>query len=397
MKREISMFPEVFLLVTFVLFTMPSCSGDSNAPATNLTPVQQIGKLLFFDKNLSSPSGQACAACHDPKAGFAEPDTGVPVSEGVLPGRFGSRNSPSASYAAFSPAPYYDPIQRPGMMGGLYIGGLFWDGRAATPAEQAKAPFLNPLEMHNPDKAQVISNIRNSSYAGLFEEVFGEGSLGDIDAAYDHAAEAIAEYERSGEVSPFTSKFDYYLAGRITLTAQEENGYNLFIGKANCKNCHAIAPIGPNDPVQTAFLFTNFAYQNIGVPKNPGNPFYALPSNLNPDGSNFIDIGHGSVVNDPMEKGKFKIPSLRNVAVTPPYMHNGVFTTLREVVVFDNTRDEKTANWPPPEVAENVHRHMPMPDGSCMPNKFGCLKLTDEEVDAIVTFLSTLTDGFQVP
>ena len=162
-------------------------------------------------------------------------------------------------------------------------------------------------------------------------------------------------------------------------------------------NCHAIAPAGPNDPVQTPYLFTNFAYQNTGAPKNPGNPFYSLPGALNLNGSNFIDAGHSTVVNDPLEKGKFKIPSLRNVAVTPPYMHNGVFSTLRTVIVFNNTRDEKTANWPAPEVPENVHRHMPMPDGSCMPNKFGCLKLTDDEVDAIVSFLGTLTDGFKLP
>lgn len=386
------------LLLVILTASLTACGSDSTAPAasTRLTAVQQLGKAMFFDTNLSTPAGMACATCHDPSAGFADPDTGFPVSEGVLPDTFGSRNAPSAAYAAFSPSPYYDPVQRPGMMGGLYIGGQFWDGRAATLAEQAKAPFLNQLEMHNPDKSQVIANIRNSSYAQLFEQVFGPGSLDDVDAAYEYVAEAISEYEKSSEVNPFTSKFDYYLAGKVALTDQEALGFSLFTGKANCKNCHAIAPVGPDDPVQKTYLLTNFAFQNIGVPKNPGNPYYALPGNLNPDGSNYVDLGHGAVIGDPMENGKFKIPSLRNVAITPPYMHNGAFTTLREVVVFDNTRDEQDANWPPPEVPENVHRHMPMPDGSCMPNKFGCLKLTDDEVDALVAFLRTLTDGYKL-
>jgi cytochrome c peroxidase len=382
--------------------SLTACGSDTAPPAastTQLTAVQQLGKAMFFDANLSTPSGMACATCHDPAAGFADPDTALPVSKGIVSGTFGSRNAPSVTYAAFSPPPYHDPVQRRGMMmGGLDIGGQFWDGRAASLAEQAKGPLMNPLEMHNLDKSQVMSAIRNSSYAALFEQVYGAGSLSadNVDAAFEQVAAAISEYEKSNEVSPFTSKFDYYLAGKVALTAQEAQGYALFTGKANCVNCHAIAPVGPNDPVQQSYLFTNFAHQNIGVPKNPGNPYYAMLTALNPDGSKYVDFGHGAVTGVSTENGKFKIPSLRNVAITPPYMHNGVFHTLREVVVFDNTRDERNASWPPPEVPQNVHRHMPMADGTCEPNTLGCLKLTDEEVDAIVAFLTTLTDGYKI-
>jgi len=387
-------------LIVILSASLTACGSDSAQPAasTQLTAVQQLGKAMFFDTNLSTPSGMACATCHDPATGFADPDTRFPVSNGILSNTFGNRNAPSVAYAAFSPAPYHDPVQRRGMMmGGLDIGGQFWDGRAASLAEQAKGPLLNPLEMHNADKNMVITTIRNSSYAALFEQVYGAGSLlpDNVDSAFEHAVEAIAEYEKSREVSPFTSKFDYSIAGKVILTDQEALGYSLFTGKANCVNCHAIAPVGPNDPVQQSYLFTNFAYQNLGVPRNPGNPFYALSITLNPEGSNYIDYGHGAVTGVSTENGKHKIPSLRNVATTPPYMHNGVFNTLREVVVFDNTRDEKMANWPSPEVPQNVHRHMPMPDGTCEPNTLGCLKLTDDEVDAIVAFLNTLTDGYR--
>ncbi len=395
-----NMVTKLFVIVLLSV-SLTACGSDTTPiPASSqLTAKQLLGKAMFFDANLSAPSGMACATCHNPAAGFADPDTGFPVSKGVLPNTFGNRNAPSVAYAAFSPAPYHDPVQRRGMMmGGLDIGGQFWDGRAASLAEQAKGPLLNPLEMHNADKNTVMTAIRNSSYAALFEQVYGAGSLsaGNADAAFEQAVEAIAEYEKSHEVSPFTSKFDYSLAGKVSLTAQEAQGYSLFTGKANCVNCHAIAPVGPNDPVQQTYLFTNFAHQNLGVPRNPGNPFYALSSTLNPAGSNYIDYGHGAVTGVATENGKHKIPSLRNVAITPPYMHNGVFSTLREVVVFDNTRDEKTASWPPPEVPQNVHRHMPMPDGTCEPNTLGCLKLTDEEVDAIVAFLNTLTDGYKL-
>jgi cytochrome c peroxidase len=151
-------------------------------------------------------------------------------------------------------------------------------------------------------------------------------------------------------------------------------------------------------------LFTNFGYQNIGTPKNPDNPFYNLPKRFNPQGKNYVDLGLGAMLaanGDPnagipnataqKQNGKFKIPSLRNCAVTQPYEHNGVFRTLKEVVMFNNTRDVMGAGWPPPEVPQNVHRHMPMEPGF-----FGMIGLTNQEVDDIVAFLETLTDGYKI-
>ena len=162
---------------------------------------------------------------------------------------------------------------------------------------------------------------------------------------------------------------------------------------AKCANCHSVS----SDESQSPSLFTNFGHQNLGVPRNPELPFYYLPPSLNPDGIHYIDRGLGDFlrsVGDPEEQaakedGKFKIPSLRNCAITAPYEHNGVFETLKEVVMFNNTRDVPGAGWPPPEVPENVHRHMPP-----MPRTFGQLGLTDQQVNDIVALLQTLTDGY---
>jgi cytochrome c peroxidase len=343
----------------------------------------ELGRKLFFDTRLSEPEGQSCASCHDPQTGFADPHRELPVSLGAIRSRVASRNAPTVGYAAFSPPLHFDPTQRPGTMEGMYVGGQFWDGRVSTLEDQAKQPLVNPVEMNVPDSDAVVARVRSAGYTQEFEALFGRGALDDPNAAHQRIVEAIAEFERSSEVSPFTSKYDLYLEGKATLTEAEARGLALFSGNAKCKNCHSMDAGPTGQP-----LFTNFGYQNIGVPKNPDNPFYTLDPALNPAGANFVDLGLGGFLNDPKQNGKHKIPSLRNVAVTAPYMHNGVFKTIREVVVFDNTRD--VGQWPPPEVAENVHRHMPPMAGT-----FGRLGLADQEVDDIVAFLQTLTDGYQ--
>jgi cytochrome c peroxidase len=245
------------------------------------------------------------------------------------------------------------------------------------------APLLNPLEMHNPNKHTVVAKLRQW-YAAEFTQLFGPDALGDTETAYSLMAEAIAEYERSPEVCRFDSKYDQYVEDpeAVPLTASELCGLTLFTGKTKCANCHSL-----DTTLAGRALFTNFGYQNIGVPRNPENPFYFLPRSLNPEGVNFVDLGLGNFLEDPREYGKRKIPSLRNVAVTAPYMHNRVFDTLHEVVVFDNTRD--IASWPAPEVSTNVHRHMPP-----MPGTFGRLGPTDAEIGDIVAFLMTFTDGY---
>jgi cytochrome c peroxidase len=385
------------VLTIFAVFFVSLANSRASAPVA-LSSEQLLGRFLFFDTNLSKPPGQSCASCHDPGAGFTAPDHNLPVSQGAIRSRFGNRNAPSASYAMFSPPLHYDPTIRPGIMEGMYVSGLFWDGRVNTLEEQAQKPFLNPLEMHNPDKMTVVLAILQSKYASLFESVCGTVSLPRIENPYDCAASALAAYQRSAEVNPFTSKYDYWKRGEAQFTESERRGYMLFTDTtmmgAKCANCHSVSP----DESQSPSLFTNFGHQNVGAPPNPDLPYYFLPRSLNPDGVNYVDRGLGDFLRTAeyseeqaaKEDGKFKIPSLRNCAVTAPYEHNGVFKTLREVVMFNNTRDVAGAGWPAPEVPQNAHRHMPP-----MPRTFGQLGLTDQQVDDIVAFLHTLTDGYQ--
>ncbi len=335
-----------------------------------------VGKLLYFDTNLSSPAGQSCASCHSPEAGFADPDQDLPVSVGVRAWRTGNRNSPSAAYAAYSPDFHFDSAQ------GLYVGGQFWDGREDDLVGQAKGPFLNPLEMGNTTEEQVVDKVRASEYADLFATVFGEDVFDDAEEAYEAVGQAIAAYERSPEVNRFSSKFDAYVKGEVQLSAQELRGLKLFndAKRAKCAECHVSEPQGG-----VPALFTDFTYDNLGTPKNPQNPFYKLSQEHNPDGEAFVDKGLGGALGDPAYDGMFKVPTLRNIALTAPYMHNGVFSTLEQVVSFYNTRDTDSS-WGAPEVKRNVNTE-----------ELGDLGLTPTEVADIVAFLQTLSDGYVVP
>lgn len=385
----------LFLILGSLLFALAVAGASANS---DLSPVEELGKFLFFDTNLSTPPGQSCATCHAPETGFTGPDSLINATQAIYPGvlhtRAGNRKPPTATYGGDSPVLYYDEDEE------LWIGGMFWDGRATgwtlgdPLAEQAQGPFLNPLEQNNPNARTVCLKVRDSSYANLFREVWGPNSLDcvkDVYGTYERIARSISAYEKSVEVNPFTSKYDYYLAGEVELTEQEAWGLALFEGKAMCSACHISEP-GPNGEPP---LFTDFTYDNLGVPKNPLNPFYAMPRKWNPDGWNWVDYGlgaflkeagYGPEVYEP-EMGKVKVPTLRNVDMRPyegfvkSYAHNGFFKSLEEIVNFYNTRD--VANWPPPEVPENVNV-----------DELGDLGLTPEEEAAIVAFMKTLTDGY---
>ena len=382
------------LLSTTFLVGALSCAVTVATAQTNadeLSPKEQLGQLLYFDKNLSLNENQACASCHFPPA-FVDPANAANpfdnvVSLGSDPTLHGGRNAPSSGYAAFSPFFHWDTVE------GLYVGGQFWDGRANTLADQAKGPFLNPVEMGMPSKSAVLRRIaspRNDNrreYETLWRDVYNVNlhQLKDpdtdveVNALYDMVADAIAAFEKTRVFSPFTSKFDYYLAGQADLTRQELRGLTLFNGKAKCNACHTSDPLVAPDGSVMPPLFTDFTYDNIGVPKST-NPLLV---------DNPVDLGLGGrediAARDPngAELGKHKVMSLRNIAVTPPYAHNGYFATLEDVVHFYNTRDVASENWPAPEVAENVNT-----------NELGDLKLTPRDEEDLVAFLKTLTDGY---
>lgn len=357
------------------LFCIACGCKQTNEIATEveLTPKEELGKLLFFEKQLSDPEGQDCSDCHDPKLAFADRNSGLPVSKGAIPGRYGNRNDMPVAYASFVPPLHKDTVED------IWIGGLFWDGRANDLAEQAMGPPLNMLEMANADTASVFEKIINLEYSVMFKEVYGQDALSNPAIAYHNMADAIAAYERTEEFRPFSSKFDYFLKGEAELSAQEMRGMALFVSelKGNCAACHPHTVL----PDGTPPLFTDFSYDNLGTPKNPENPFYSLGEDLNPEGKDFVDLGLGLTVNDAAENGKFRVPTLRNVAITSPYLHNGVFKTLFQVVSFYNSRDVQS--WPEPEVSENVNY-----------DEMGDLGLTSQEMEDIVAFLHALTDGW---
>jgi cytochrome c peroxidase len=352
-------------LVVVILVATLLCAASALA----LTNKQTLGKHIYFDTRLSTPDGLACAGCHTPPAGWADPDASLPVSAGINLGDFGGRNAPSAGYAATSPTFFYN------VTSAEYIGGQFWDGRAATLADQAKGPFLNPVEMANPDKAAVVNDVATATYAALFLKVYGADAFADVDAAYDNIADAIAAYERSPEVCSYTSTYDAYIAGGAVLTAQEAQGLKLFSGKAGCSGCHSHGSMTARKNA-----LTTHKYANLGVPSNP------LVLSLAGLPVDYADPGLGGFLANAglafsaENWGKMKIPTLRNVAQSGPYTHNGYFASLHDVVSFLNTRDVPGA-WPEPEVAVN------------MTTRVGDLGLTESEVDAVVAFLGTLTDA----
>ena len=370
----------------------------ATAQANDLSAEQKLGKDLFKDKNLSLNKNQSCASCHSlkvvdlfgdketPAPGFVDPEnvaTGTPTSRGSVEGKFGGLNSPSAGYAAFSPTFFFDEVE------GLWVGGQFWNGRAATLEEQAKGPFLNPLEMAMPSRWAVISEIKNDrDYVEAFYDVYGfdlnaipsnlmalsdDNAPAEVFTAYNLMADAIASFERSRIFNAFTSKFDFVEAGMTSFNDQEARGKMLFEGKAQCALCHVTTSAqGPDGKLYPA-VFSDFTYDNIGVPRNtsvPGNP----PA----------DIGLGATTGDAGDNGKHKVMSLRNIAVTAPYGHNGFFASLEEIVHFYNTRDVASEGWATPEIMQNVNVA-----------ELGNLGLTVNEEADIVAFMKTLTDEYQ--
>ncbi|HLN20931.1 MAG TPA: cytochrome c peroxidase [Bacteroidales bacterium] len=376
--------------------------------------LQDLGERLFFDSALSEPEGQSCAACHGAGTGWTGPDEKVNqmggIYEGALKGRFGNRKPNSAAYAAF--APLFNSYVDDGNV--LFAGGNFWDGRATghllgnPAADQAQGPFLNPVEQNVAGAAALMDKIKKSSYAVQFNDVAKkiwkqdnilEGT--NVNLQFGIVGIAIAAFERSEKVSPFTSKFDYYLKGEAELTKAEKTGLALFNGKARCSSCHTSSSENGLMP-----LFTDFRFDNLGIPANPDNPWYNADTAFNKAGKEWIDGGLADYLKTQPQYamyaeqnlGKHQVPTLRNVDKRPSegfvkaYGHNGYFRSLEDVVHFYNTRDVSEPEsgsmpparlWPEPEVKENINKA-----------DLGNLGLTAEEEAAIVAFMRTLSDGY---
>jgi cytochrome c peroxidase len=390
--------------------------GTAPLPAeTQLSPLEQLGRALFFDPQLSQPPGQACASCHNPITGWVSPQSSAEpasaIREGAVAGRFGNRRPPMAAYASFSPPLHVDAAED------HFVGGNFWDGRATgwllghATAEQALGPLLNPVEQNLSSSTEVVHRVCHGDQAEAFQAYFGAEVCTNPVAGFNALARAIAAYESSTEVNAFSSKYDYYLQDpeRYPLSEQETLGMELFAreDKGNCAACHPHQPGPQGEPP----LLTDFTYDNLGVGRNPDNPWYRMTA-YNPDGADWVDAGLGGFLQTiprfadraQAQLGKYKVPSLRNADLRPApgfvkrFMHNGAHGSLEEVVHFYNTRDRKpvcetlddpqpaTNCWPAPEIQANVNTE-----------ELGDLGLSAAEEAAIVAFMRTLNDGWVPP
>jgi cytochrome c peroxidase len=368
--------------VAILAAALSSCGGGGAGASfpkggltvTGPTTKAQLGQAIFFDPTLSNPPGESCATCHAPTRAFTDPRPG-PTSPGAVAGLFGFRHAPSICYMAYSPAFQLGV----GGAGGA-IGGQFWDGRARDLPTQATFPIVNPIEMGNASIAAYVAKVQASASAAGLKAIYGSSVFSSVGTAMNAITDAVATYERTPMVSPFSSKYDAFLAGKAQLTQPELNGLALFNGKGGCAGCHTSSPL----PDGTPPLFTNFCYANLGLPRNPNNPYYTIPKKYNPLGAAFLDNGLGTTTGRAADAGNFMTQSLRNAAIIGPYFHNGIFTTLKQVVHFYNTRD--LGGFGPPEVPSTEDT-----------TELGNLHLTDAEEDEIVSFLCTLTDGFTAP
>jgi cytochrome c peroxidase len=411
-----------FALFTSLLLILVAKSGQAAEPQLtgvdhllNDKRLQELGEKIFFDENLSKPKGQSCATCHAPEAGWSGPDEKfnkeTAVYEGALRGRFGNRKPTTAAYATQAP-----PLH---LTEDGFVGGNFWDGRATgwllsnPAADQALGPFLNPLEQNGPNAAYIVKQVcrgkYKSQYKKLSKDIWGEKNICNkkkTNKAFDIIGLAVAAFEHSPRVNAFSSKYDLYLQGKLKLSALEEQGRLLFEDKGKCSDCHPSKP----EPDGSPPLFTDYTFDNLGIPKNPANPFYGMPRKFNPDGKKWIDPGLGEILKSMPQFamlakehwGKHRVPTLRNVDLRPredfikAYGHNGFFKSLLDIVHFYNTRDSlpecskinapKSGKncWPAPEVTENENTE-----------ELGDLKLSTDEEKAIVAFMKTLSDGYK--
>ena len=369
-------------------------------PGGALTRLEDLGQRIFNDRNLSEPRGTACIDCHVPAQGFAGNNgLRIGVAQGSKPGSIGGRNAMSNAYTAFIPG--FSFRVKDGDVDPL--GGLFWDGRANTAAQQALGPLLNPLEMNNPDIASVVRKIASAPYAQQFRDEFGPDILRTPEAAFTKVGLAVAAYERTMELQPFNSRYDQFIQSKGSLSPQELNGMKVFMdpNKGNCASCHLMNPSSSN-PRDS--LFSDWAHYNLGIPRNR-----QIPRNSNPS---FFDLGlcgpdrtrpalSADVPADvTIERfcGAFRMVSLRNVADRTAWMHNGFFKSLRDVVSFYATRNTDPKRWYGPAgvpndvpyayranvISDRVPFNRPANAGPA---------LSEREIDDVVAFLRTLSDA----
>jgi cytochrome c peroxidase len=380
----------------------------ANAAAVELSLPAQVGKKIFFDKNLSASGQIACSSCHDPNHAYAPANDLAVQSGGQNLSLSGTRAVPSLRYKDSTP-PYADLFENPdGVSPPGPGGGYMQDGRAPSLAAQAAFPLLSANEMANGSMADVVHRIQASSYASLFQQAFGSGVFDDTTAAFADAGSALEAYQlEDTSFHPYSSKYDLYAANKIggTLTPAETRGLAVFMdeNKGNCFACH-FSGAGVNG---TVAVFTDFSFEAIGVPRNND-----IPANRTVRGLPLsYDLGICNRADHPPTTsagycGMWKTPTLRNVATRKVFFHNGRFKSLRDVIHFYNTRDTNPELWYPVvngvvqklddlpvRFRGNLDTTPPLdgrPAGSAP-------AMTEQDMEDLEAFLNTLTDGYVPP
>ncbi len=370
------------------------------AAYARVAAVTELGRKLFFDPRLSASGQMACASCHDPAHGFSAPNARSVQLGGPDMQHAGTRAVPSLMYGQTVPAfsEHYFESEDEGdeSVDQGPTGGRDWDGRVDRARDQAAAPLLDPNEMANVSPRAVAMAVSRAAYAADVRRLYGRDVFADPTRAFAAVTEALEFYqELPATFSPFSSKYDAFLRGRVSLTEPEARGLALFndAAKGNCAQCHKSAVTADGRPP----LFTDFGYVALGVPRNP-----AIPANQDPS---YFDLGLcGPARHDLAEQtkycGMFKAPTLRNIALKQSFYHNGIFHSLRDAVAFYAERDTEPGKLYPTGPDGVVHKFDDLPQayagnvGSEPP--FGPKRVLSEvDVDDLTAFLGTLTDGFR--
>jgi cytochrome c peroxidase len=436
MIRNIQKKVRLALAAGMLAALLGACSGgdlSTGNESSGLSPAAALGENLFFATALSASGRQGCFSCHDPARAFSDPgvvSVGGPdfvPAGGDVPaeGLPGFRNSPSLMYASYTPAFHIEADGTP-------AGGFFRDGRAASLADQAQKPFVSPFEMANNGPDEVIQRLKaQPDLMQQFTEAYGAAVLDDPKAALQRIGAAIAAFEKEDpRFHPFSSKYDFWFKGKTQMTAQELNGMRLFndTTRGNCAGCHVDMPLADGTPA----LFTDFTYDNLGVPRNTemevnrdDTALPYVPANSSDGVHRYYDLGLCGPQREPTPRrddlcGAFKVPTLRDIALSAPYFHNGRFATLAEVVAFYVRRDTSPEQWYPVAGGSiTKFDDLPQQYGGQFVVDLGAIgsdrgyvgnvntaevpynrhlgnapALADDEIADVVAFLCTLTDGF---
>ena len=390
-----------------MLLVLAGCGGgDGAAPAAfatvaaanseGLSPQAQLGQKIFNDTSLSASNHLACATCHDAAHAHA-PANALAVQLGGASGSVaGNRAAPSLRYLNLTPAFFFANDGTP-------TGGFDRDGRAATLAEQAQRPLLAAHEMANASKFDVIDKLARTAYVQEFKRVFGAAILEQPEQAFERIGFALQQYQKEDRAFfPFDAKYDQFLAGKADLSGAELRGLALFNNptKGNCAACH-ISAIGADG---RSPLFTDFSFDNLGVPRNA-----AIAANADPA---YFDLGLcGPQRSDLSSRselcGAFKVPTLRNVATRKAFFHNGRFDNLRDVLGFYVRRDTHPEQWYPRARDGSVDKFDDLPAAykknvnlTEVPynrERGMAPALSEHDIDDVIAFLGTLTDADLTP